>query len=214
MEHELEKNYYIRNGKKIKKATASTPITDKADLFKITDTFRADVKSKELHEKYLMLWELSVGLGFRISDTLPLTVADVTGNDTEITEKKTGKRRMLVLNERLQALTDRYIKKYNLKPDDKLIFANNSSGIKTKSIDRSQAYRKLKEEVQKVCPDIRFSNHTCRKTWAYMLYLANDKNIAIVQKALNHSSSLTTADYIGLSKKELREKLTNFDPLS
>lgn len=213
MEHEFEQNYYIRNGVKIKKATASTPITDKADLFKITETFRADVKSKKLHKKYLILWELAVGLGFRISDTLPLTVADVMGNDIEVTEKKTGKRRMLVLNERLQTLVNKYIKEFNLKADDKLIFSNTSNGIKTKAIDRSQAYRKLKEEVKKVCPNIRFSNHTCRKTWAYMLYLANDKNIAIVQKALNHASSLTTADYIGLSKQELREKLTNFDPL-
>ena len=121
---------------------------------------------------------------------------------------------MIVLNDRLQSLVDAYIEKYHLRPDDKLIFANRKDGSKTDAIDKSQAYRKMREIVEAVCPNIRFSNHTCRKSWAYALYIANNRNIAIVQKALNHSSSLITADYIGLSKKELKETLMNFDPLA
>ena len=113
----------------------------------------------------------------------------------------------------MQGLVNDYIKEFKLKPEDKLIFSNNRSK-NGGEIDRSQAYRKLKEVVNTVCPKIRFSNHTCRKTWAYFLYLKEGKNITIVQKALNHTSSLTTCDYIGLSKKELKEKLTDFDPLA
>jgi len=214
--------YYIRNGKEIKKATASTPIMNKADLFKISEIFKnkAGYKDKQgkphkkPHKKYQILWELSVGLGFRISDTLALSVVDVSNPDNEITEKKTGKKRMVVLNDRLKQLVDEYIKEFDLKPEDKLIFANRKDGSKSEAIDKSQAYRKLQEIVNAVCPEVRFSNHTCRKTWAYQLYLNQNKNIAVVQKALNHSSSLTTADYIGLSRKELKEILINFDPLA
>lgn len=216
-EKQPKDGYYIRgtDGAEIKKATASTPIMDKADLFRITEAFKNGTAAvKAPHEKYLILWELSIGLGFRISDTLKLTVSDVTTPDAEVIEQKTQKRRMIVLNDRLQALVDAYIEKYHLRPDDKLIFANRKDGSKTDAIDKSQAYRKMREIVEAVCPNIRFSNHTCRKSWAYALYIANNRNIAIVQKALNHSSSLITADYIGLSKKELKETLMNFDPLA
>lgn len=217
MEKQVKDGFYIResDGAEIRKATASSPIMNKADLFKITEAFRNGISgNKPPHAKYLILWELSVGLGFRISDTLKLTVADVTSEESEIIEQKTQKRRMVVLNERLQALVNGYIEKYHLQPEDKLIFANRKDGSKAEAIDKSQAYRKMREIVETVCPAIRFSNHTCRKSWAYALYVANGKNIAIVQKALNHSSSLITADYIGLSKRELKETLMNFDPLA
>lgn len=217
MDKQPKDGYYIReaDGAEIRKATASSPIMDKADLFRITEAFKNGTAGKKpAHEKYLILWELSVGLGFRISDTLKLTVADVTTPEAEVIEQKTQKRRMVVLNERLQGLVNAYIAKYHLQAEDKLIFANRKDGSKTEAIDKSQAYRKMREIVEGVCPNIRFSNHTCRKSWAYALYIANGKNIAIVQKALNHTSSLITADYIGLSKRELKETLQNFDPLA
>jgi len=213
MRHRRKQEYYERNGIRIKTATASTPIMDKDILNRITYFIEDMCKHKDLHFKYYILWRLSLGLGFRISDTLKLTVEDVTKCNNDIIEKKTGKERMVILNDKLQAIVDWYIKEYNLNPDDMLIFSNSSKGSKKKAIDRSQAYRKLKELVNRVDETIRFSNHTLRKSWAYALYIANDKNIAVVQKALNHSSSLTTADYIGLSQQELKKILVKFDPL-
>lgn len=212
--------YYLRNGKEIKKATASTPIMDKADLFRIAEVFKSKdgftdkngKHHKQPHPKYQILWELSIGLGYRISDTLALSVADVTTPETEIIEKKTGKKKAVILNDRLQTLVNSYIAEFNLQPNDKLIFANRKDGSKDKSIDKSQAYRYLQDVVNSVCPFVRFSNHTTRKSWAYQLYISQGKNIAIVQKALGHSTSLITADYIGLSRKELKEILVNFDP--
>lgn len=216
----VKDGYYLRNGKEIKKATASTPIMDKADLFKIAEVFKnkdgfTDKNGKhhkQPHKKYQILWELSIGLGYRIQDTLNLTVEDVTTPETEIIEKKTKKKKAVILNERLQALVNSYIGEFNLQPTDKLIFANRENGAKTKAIDKSQAYRMLKDVVNSVCPYVRFSNHTTRKAWAYQLYIHENKNIAVVQKALGHSTSLITADYIGLSRKELKEILINFDP--
>lgn len=213
MRNRKKQEYYERNGIKIRTATASTPIMDKDVLNRITYSIEDLCKNNKLHYKYYILWRLSLGLGFRISDTLKLTVADVTGYDNNIIEKKTGKERMVILNNKLQMIIDGYIEHYNLKSDDMLIFSKSSSGSKKKAIDRSQAYRKLKELVNNIDKNIRFSNHTLRKSWAYALYIANDKNIAIVQKALNHTSSLTTADYIGLSRQELKNILVKFDPL-
>ena len=212
-----------RHGKEVEihKPSGSTPIMKKEELYKIKDALTnglidksGNIIIKPPHEKYYLLWCLSLGLGFRISDTLKLSVKDVTTSNAEITEQKTGKRRMVTVPAGLQHVLNDYIRKYDLKENDKLIFANRKDGAKDKAIDKSQAYRKLREIVEAVCPDVQFSNHTTRKTWAYFLYLKEDKNIAIVQKALNHTSSLTTCDYIGLSKKELKETLIKYDPMS
>lgn len=212
-----------RHGKEVEihKPSGSTPITEQSKLYEIKKALTKGIMNekgkviiKAPHEKYYILWSLSLGLGFRISDTLKLTVKDVTSSNAEITEQKTGKRRMVTVPAGLQHVLNDYIRKYDLKENDKLIFANRKDGTKDKAIDKSQAYRKLREIVEAVCPDVQFSNHTTRKTWAYFLYLKEDKNIAIVQKALNHTSSLTTCDYIGLSKKELKETLIKYDPMS
>lgn len=223
MERTTETYITNRHGKEVEihKPSGSTPIMKKEELYKIKDALTngltnksGNITLKAPHEKYYILWSLSLGLGFRISDTLKLTVKDVTSSNAEITEQKTGKRRMITVPTGLQPVLNTYIEKYNLKDNDKLIFANRKNGAKNKAIDKSQAYRKLREIVEAVCPDVQFSNHTTRKTWAYFLYLKEDKNIAIVQKALNHTSSLTTCDYIGLSKKELKETLIKYDPMS
>lgn len=221
MERTTETYTRTTDGKEIHKPSASTPITEQSKLYEIKNALLKGImneKGKVIlnppHPKYYILWSLSLGLGFRISDTLKLSVKDVTTSNAEITEQKTGKRRMVTVPAGLQHVLNDYIRKYDLKENDKLIFANRKDGTKDKAIDKSQAYRKLREIVEAVCPDVQFSNHTTRKTWAYFLYLKEDKNIAIVQKALNHTSSLTTCDYIGLSKKELKETLVKYDPMS
>lgn len=223
MERTTDTYTTTRHGKEVEihKPSGSTPITEQSKLYEIKKALTKGIMNekgkviiKAPHEKYYILWSLSLGLGFRISDTLKLTVKDVTTSNAEVTEQKTGKRRMVTVPAELQHVLNDYIRKYDLKENDKLIFANRKDGAKDKAIDKSQAYRKLREIVEAVCPDVQFSNHTTRKTWAYFLYLKEDKNIAIVQKALNHTSSLTTCDYIGLSKKELKETLIKYDPMS
>lgn len=192
--------------------TASTPIKSKEDLYRIRQALRGENPNiKKPHEKYLILFEIACTIGLRIGDTLQLTPQDIIEGG-EVYESKTGKKHLVAPNERLKELVTEYIKKYDLKPTDKLIFANRKDGNRSIAIDKSQAYRKLKEVVETVCPDVRFSNHTCRKTWAYMFYLSTGKDIAKVQKAMGHTSSLITADYIGLSKAELKAELESFDP--
>ena len=53
-----------------------------------------------------------------------------------------------------------------------------------------------------------FSTHTLRKTFAYHLYINSGKDVALVQKLLNHSSSYVTLRYIGL-EAEVQEKAYN-----
>lgn len=203
---------YMRAGHLINVPTPATPIKSKEDLYKIRQALRGEnPEIKKPHDKYLVLFEVACGLGLRIGDTLDRSVRDILDGG-EVYEQKTGKKHLVAPNDRLKELVRSYAEKYNLQLDDKLIFANRKDGSKNKPIDKSQAYRKLKEIVEKVCPDVRFSNHTCRKTWAYMFYLSTGKDIAKVQKVMGHTSSLVTADYIGLSRQELKAELEKFDP--
>ena len=218
-ERKSKNGKYLRNGKELKIPTPASPIREVADIVKIQQVLKGELiledkngkRIKTPHKKYWLLFELSVGIGLRIQDTLSLTVDEVLKEQDKY-EMKTGKKRQIVLNDRLRKVVEDYVSEFDLKGSDKLIFANRKDGTKNEAIDKSQAYRKLKEIVETVCPHVRFSNHTTRKTWAYRLYIKEDKNVAIVQKTLGHSSSLITLDYIGQSREEIREKLVSFDP--
>ena len=195
-------------------AKPATPIKDKKDLYKISDFLRGDFDDDKApvknSEKYYVLWELSVYEGFRISDTLNLRVEDVTKPDHYIYAKKTGKRHPIIIQPELEKILTRYIKRHKLQPQDYLFYANRKDGSKSKPIDKSQAYRKLKEVVESVCPHVRFSNHTTRKSAYYQMYLRY--GIEFVQAVAGHSSSKITLTYIGLSDAELKEKLLDFNP--
>ena len=51
-----------------------------------------------------------------------------------------------------------------------------------------------------------YGTHTLRKTWSYHIYMSNSSNpriLAILQKALNHSSQAVTLRYIGIEQEEI-----------
>lgn len=195
-------------------ATPATPIKSKEDLYKISavlkGNFDDDNAPVKTSEKYYVLYKTALFLGLRISDCLSLKVEDVIKEDHYIFEKKTQKRHPIIIHDELKEILSKYIKRHKLLPNDYLFYANRKNGNKLKPIDKSQAYRKLKEVIENVCPNVRFSNHTLRKACFYQLYLKY--GLETVQKTAGHTSSLTTATYIGLSDSELREKLLDFNP--
>lgn len=94
-----------------------------------------------------------------------------------------------------------YIKEFKLKDDDYLFFSNRKDKLRNiQYIDQSQAYRKLKEVVENLYPEIHFSTHVLRKTCGFWLYNYT-KDITLVMHALNHSSVAVTMRYIGLTQE-------------
>ena len=51
--------------------------------------------------------------------------------------------------------------------------------------------------------------HTMRKTFAWNLYESTGRNLAIVQKQLNHSSQEATIHYLGLDQKAMDNAIMN-----
>lgn len=179
-------------------ATAAEPIKDRS----IIEGIKTALNTKKLR-KYYALFCTGINTALRISDILKLRVNDVESGYVRTTETKTGKQKQFPINDALNAVLTNYIREFRLKDDDYLFFSNRKDKLRNiKYIDQSQAYRKLKEIVEGLYPEIHFSTHVLRKTCGFWLYQAR-KDITLVMYALNHSSVSVSMRYIGLTQESV-----------
>ena len=68
--------------------------------------------------KYMIMFDIGINTGLRISDILTLTVADVSGDHVNIIEKKTGKRRRFLINRKLKRDLRKYTREAGLDYND------------------------------------------------------------------------------------------------
>lgn len=168
-------------------------------------------------EKYLakkskrnqLIWVFGVNTGLRISDILRLNIEDVENkNYIEIKEKKTGKYKKFPLNNKLKELIKDYLiewnKTYSLTSENPLFI-----GKKHCRLDQSQVYRFLNDSCKKLDISINVGTHTMRKSFGYFFY-KQYKDIALLQKILNHSNPSITMRYIGISQDEIDKSYLNF----
>lgn len=168
------------------------------------ETFLAN-KSK----RNQLIWVFGVNTGLRISDILGLNVEDVENKDyIEIREKKTGKYKKFPLNSKLKSL----LKEYLLERNKTYTFTNEHPlfvGKKHCRLDQSQVYRFLNEACKQLGININVGTHTMRKTFGYFFY-QQTKDVALLQKILNHSSPSITMRYIGIAQEELDASYLKF----
>lgn len=152
-----------------------------------------------------MLFLFGIYSGLRISDILKLRVRDVKGKDKIIMkEMKTKKDRRFQINKKLKKELDNYIKE---KKDYEFLFKSRKGC--NKPITRQQAWQILKEAGEKFGIES-IGTHTLRKTFGYHLYMQT-KNIALVQKILNHSSPEITMVYIGITQDAMDKAINNLN---
>ena len=77
-------------------------------------------------------------------------------------------------------------------------------------IERTQAYRILKNACKEAGVDLNFGTHTLRKTFGYHFY-KQYKDLKYLQKLFNHSSINITMEYIDLEKKNDEVKYSSFN---
>lgn len=151
-----------------------------------------------------LLFSLGINSGLRISDILALNVCDVKNRDfIEIREKKINKHKKFPINKFLQKEINNFVK--DRKNNNEPLFLT----PKSKRLDRIQAYKILNKAVRLSGINLRIGTHSLRKTFGYHHY-KKFRNLPLLQKILNHSSSAVTLRYIGLEQDIIDETYNNF----
>lgn len=163
-----------------------------------TKTIRAIITYlKNTNPRNCLMFMFGIYTGLRISDILRLRVMDVYHkNGIKIREKKTSKSRSIMFHKELKQFIDKYCE--DRPPYEYLMQSRQGYG----PITRTQAYRILKDVSKRFGLDC-IGTHTMRKTYGYHLYIENDNDVVLVQKALNHSDPSITLHYIGIDQTEV-----------
>lgn len=182
---------------------AVDPIRDPALVGQIYEWLKAR------SDRDALMFAIGVYCGRRISDILRLRVRDVKDRDgLNIVEKKTGKVCRITFHPSLRTALKTYCK--DLPPEQYLIQSRKG---KNRPIDRRTAYKILHDAaIQFGLDDI--GTHSMRKTFAYHLYINNNRDIGLAMRALNHRSETETLRYIGVEKEQLNVAVRrlNFSP--
>lgn len=172
------------------------PIKNKKDIKLLRKILSANPRN-------LLLFNLGINSGLRISDILALNVGDVKNKEfIEIREIKTNKYKRFPINKFLQCEIEQFVFKRN--PEEPLFLTQ-----KNKRLDRIQAYKILNKATAEAGINLHIGTHSLRKTFGYH-HFKKFGNIQLLQKILNHSSSAITLRYIGLEQDIIDDSYKNF----
>lgn len=175
---------------------------------------------KQIATRNKMMFLVGINIGIRASDLCGLRYSFFMNNDGTFKEfyalqpkktKRTGKYVKLYFNQAVKkAITD-YVEEYPIKDMNDYMF-------KSRKGDGSITERSLWKIIVDVAEDANlesnYGSHSLRKTFGYWVWHnAEDKNKALVtlQVIFNHSSTATTARYIGLTDGEMSNAFNSLD---
>ncbi len=155
------------------------------------------------NQRNLLLFDLGINSGLRVSDILSLNICDVKNKSyIELREQKTNKFKRFPINKQIQNEINDYIKDKNT--DEPLFLSQ-----KGNRLSRVQTYKILNRAAKKAEINVRIGTHSLRKTFGYHHYKQFD-DIVLLQTILNHSSTAVTLRYIGLEQETIDESYNNF----
>ncbi|WP_096199501.1 site-specific integrase [Bacillus sp. FJAT-45350] len=159
---------------------------------------------KNQSERNYMIFYLGINTGLRIKDILHLKVKNLNGHYISgLREFKTGKQKRLRITPSLYRELEKYCA--GMKPNEYLFQSRNG---KNRPIVRETAYKILREAAE-ACGVKEIGCHTLRKTYGYHFYLQT-KDIALLQKLLNHTDQSETLRYIGVDQDAMDKAMRKF----
>ena len=178
------------------------PIRDTADIERIKEELSYCPRD-------LAIFTVGINVALRAVDLLSITVGQVKelspGEYFFLTEKKTGKRRSVIINEASHKAINAYLTtRTNAKDSDSLFLSR--KGVRT-PITRYW----LNRMVQKWCQGIKgeFGSHTLRKTWGYHQRVQFRTDTPTLMRAFNHSSEAQTLTYLGVEARDVHAAFMN-----
>lgn len=165
----------------------------------------------------LAMFLLGVTCALRIRDLLSLRVKDVlVGNLDKIRivdrivvrEHKTGKIKSFPVHLKARGALRTYLRARRPQDPEEPLFLSRQHGKKEDRrehvgpISREQAWRIISAAGELAGLPYAIGTHSMRKTFGYLLY-KRTKDIALVQKTLNHSSTQHTLRYIGIEQEDI-----------
>lgn len=155
------------------------------------------------NKRNLLLFNLGINSGLRVSDILALNIKDVKDKTfIELREQKTNKYKQFPINEKIQSDIKEFIQNKNI--DEPLFLSQ-----KDNRLSRVQAYKILRKAAKEVGIEVHIGTHSLRKTFGYHHYKQFD-DIVLLQKIFNHSSPAVTLRYIGLEQETINESYKKF----
>lgn len=158
-----------------------------------------------------MLISTGCNLGLRISDIITLKWNDLLGGPhLTVIEKKTGKRRKLIVNSLLREQAELSFNELEIKRKDKYIFSPwNSDG--ERHFSRIRAHQILKEiqHEYSIHSAQVFSTHSLRKTFGRRVWLSESEKgrgetaLVLLSDVFGHSSIAITKRYLGIREDEI-----------
>lgn len=176
-------------------------IKDKEDIEKIKRSLLMGN-----YRNYLM-FIIGINTGLRITQILSLKFSDLIDSENNILNKIEFNGVEYRINDYIKNALIIYIDKCRVENKNTFIFKSKKGD---NPIERTQAYRILKNCCKEAGVNLNFGTHTLRKTFGYHFY-KEYKDLKYLQKLFNHSSISVTMEYIDLEKKNDEVKYSSFN---
>lgn len=201
------------------------PIRDKNKIL----SMKKILASNKEGVRDVLLLTLGINTALRISDILKLKIKDVyeprngkagelcLANMTprerismtgELREQKTGKEKLIRINDSVKGALARYKDSYPAAAPDDFLFKSRKGD--NSPIGRTQAWKILNVAALAVGITDNIGTHSLRKTWGYHAYNAG-YDLTLIQHALNHSSPRETLRYIGITQDQIDDVTINLN---
>ena len=182
------------------------PIRKVSDIKKIKKLLLSQEKLRDL-----ALFVTGINTGLRTQDLLNLRVGQVegvaVGERVSITEKKTGKPNVLIVNEEIRSALDKYLTTRSERKPEEYLF------LSRKYLNQPLSVYAVTHYVQSWCDQIglrgNYGAHTLRKTWTYQMRTQYGVSWEILSKRLNHSNPAVTRRYMSVQDEEVESILLN-----
>ena len=182
---------------------ATEPIRSKSDLRSMSAYFK--LRGQFRNNAIIIVGSHTA---LRISDLLALRWSDVYDPSRgefrkrfTIREHKTGKHKTVTLHPKaVEALALLYSHR---REDSEYVFASNRKD--GRAISRIQAWRIIRNVVEKLHITGTIACHSLRKTFGYHAWEDHDMPAVILMEIYNHSSFEVTKRYLGITQDDMDE---------